>query len=217
MVVGMLITHLGHSAVLLEVAERRILIDPGAFSDAWHGLTDLDAILVTHQHPDHVDPEKVPALLRANPQAAVWVEPEVLDAIDLDGRAQGLAADAHLDLGALRIRAVGGVHAVIHRDIPLIGNVGLVVEAEGEPRLFHPGDSLAAVPAGVDVVAIPSFGPWAAMKETIDFVRAVDAGHGFMIHDELLNDRGRAMILNRVKDMCETDVRDLRGGEPATF
>ena len=38
-------------------------------------LTDLDAILVTHQHPDHLDPEHVPALIKANPQARVMVEP----------------------------------------------------------------------------------------------------------------------------------------------
>ena len=69
----MKITQLGHSAVLVETSEVRLLIDPGNFSDAWHGLTDLDAILVTHLHPDHADPEHLPALVQANPGARVLV------------------------------------------------------------------------------------------------------------------------------------------------
>ena len=158
----MQITHLGHSAVLVEVGGTRILIDPGNFSDEWHSLTDLDVILVTHLHPDHVDPEHAPALVRANPQARVLVEPGVLSAVPLD-RAEPITADTSLALGGVSVAAVGGLHAVIHPDIARIGNVGLVISAEGEPTCFHPGDSLAAVPAGVDVLAVPAYGPWAAM------------------------------------------------------
>jgi len=210
----MQITHLGHAAVLVEVADRRILLDPGNFSDAWHGLTDLDAILVTHQHPDHLDPERAPALLAANPNAAVRVEPQVLDAVRLDG-AQPLAADSSIDLGGgITVAAVGGLHAVIHADIPRIGNVGLVLSAPGEPTFFHPGDSLETVPQGVDVVAVPAYGPWAAMKETIDFVRAVGAPHGFLVHEGLLGPRGWSLAFNRLGDMGPTTLVDLRGGEP---
>ena len=54
------ITHLGHATVLIEIGDVRVLIDPGSFSDQWHGLTGLDAVLITHQHPDHVDPQQVP-------------------------------------------------------------------------------------------------------------------------------------------------------------
>ncbi|HET9304302.1 MAG TPA: MBL fold metallo-hydrolase, partial [Propionibacteriaceae bacterium] len=43
----MRITHLGHAAVLAETDDARILIDPGNTSDAWHSLTDLDAVLVS--------------------------------------------------------------------------------------------------------------------------------------------------------------------------
>jgi hypothetical protein len=89
------------------------------------------------------------------------------------------------------VTAVGGQHAVIHRDIPRIGNVGYVLRSEGQPSLLHPGDALDAVPDGIDVLAVPAYGPWAAMKETIDFVRAVGALEGFLIHDELLSDSGR--------------------------
>jgi L-ascorbate metabolism protein UlaG (beta-lactamase superfamily) len=209
------ITHLGHSAVLVEVDGKRILIDPGNFSDEWHGLTDLDVILVTHLHADHVDPEHAPALVAANPQARVLVEPGVVEAVPLD-RAEPITADTSVDLGGVTVAAVGGLHAVIHRDIPRIGNVGLVISAEGEPTFFHPGDSLAAVPSGVDVLAVPAYGPWAAMKETVDFARDVAAPQGFPIHDGLLNERGWSLVFNRVADMTPCKLTDLRGKGPWT-
>lgn len=203
------ITHLGHSAVLVELAGRRILIDPGNFSTAWHGVTDLDAICVTHLHPDHIDPAQVPALIAANPQALVYVEPQVLATVELAG-ALPIAADTSIELGGVTVSAVGGLHAVIHRDIPRIGNVGLVVTADGEPTLFHPGDALEAIPSGIDVLAVPAYGPWAAMKETIDFVRAVAAPQGFLIHEGLLAERGWALAFNRMNELTPTTLVDLR-------
>lgn len=211
----MQLTHLGHSAVLVETSGIRLLIDPGNFSDAWHDLTDLDAILVTHLHPDHVDPAHVPALVAANPQARVLVEPGVIEAVGLD-RAEPITADTSVTLGGVRVSAVGGLHAVIHRDIPRIGNVGLVVSGEGEPTFYHPGDSLAEAPSGVDVLGVPAYGPWAAMKETVDFARAVGAVQGFPIHDGLLNERGWGLVFGRVTDMTPCKLVDLRGKGPWT-
>jgi L-ascorbate metabolism protein UlaG (beta-lactamase superfamily) len=206
----MQLTHLGHAAVLVETAGARVLLDPGNFATAWHGLTELDAILITHLHPDHIDPEHTPALIAANPGARVLVEPGVASTYALD-RAEPITAETTLSIGGLSVAAVGGLHAVIHRDIPQIGNVGLVLSAEGEPTFFHPGDSLAAVPSGVDVLGVPAYGPWAAMKETVDFVRAVGAAQGFCIHEGLLNERGWALAFNRINEITQIKLTDLRG------
>ena len=218
----MRIAHLGHSAVLVETEAARILLDPGNLSAGWHGLTDLDAILVTHAHPDHLDPEALPALVAANPAAKVVLEPSILQQVQSGtlpplGDATALAPDEQVAIGDVLVSAAGGRHAVIHRDIPVIGNVGYVLRSEGEPTFFHPGDAYDTVPSGVDVLAVPAYGPWAALKETIDFVRAVGALEGFPIHDELLNDRGRGLVRGRVDDMTSTRVVDLRGGATHTF
>lgn len=201
----------------MEAAGSRILIDPGVFSTQWHNTTGLDAICVTHVHVDHCDQANLQALLDANPGAVLLAEPMIAEELQQAGFAPTVFAAGQVrEVGGLRVEGVGGRHAVIHADIPRVGNVGLRVSADGEPTLFHPGDALEYVPSGVDVLAVPLNAPWCAFKETVEFTRAFGAGAAVPIHDALLSPTGRGLYLKQLVAQGRTAVQDLADAGPVT-
>lgn len=217
------ITHFGHSAVLLDYPQAdadRVLIDPGAFSrpDVAE-LTDLNAIVVTHQHPDHVDPARFAQLADSNPDAALLLEPqtaEMLSAHDqtasLSERLDILRPGDPVAVGPLTVSAAGGAHAIIHPDIPAVGNLAVIIEADGEKTFAHTGDSLVPHPEllGIDVIAYPAVAPWSKMQDTIDFLRITKPGIALPVHDAVASAEGRAIYLKQATDLAPegTEVRD---------
>jgi L-ascorbate metabolism protein UlaG (beta-lactamase superfamily) len=209
----MKITKLGHSCLLVEEGDARLLLDPGSFSTGFEELTGLTAVLVTHQHADHLDVDKLPALLERNPGAALHTDEAT--AGQLAGR--GLAATAvHagdvLDLGA-RVRVVGRDHAVIHPDVPIVPNVGYLV-AE---RFFHPGDSLTVPDAELAVLAVPAAAPWLKSSEAVDYLRAVRPRVAVPIHDAVVAATGIYYgLLARLKP-ADTEFRVIDGAGASDF
>lgn len=177
----MKVTRHGHAAVLVEAAGSRILFDPGVFSlPSTFTLSDLHAIVVTHQHPDHLDRDRIDALVEANPQAQLLAEPETAETLEgWTPTGDGLT----FEVGSVTVTGVGSTHAEILSSLPRVGNVGIVLTAQGEPSFFHPGDTYEYRPQGIDILALPLSAPWAKVSETVDFVRTIAPQTAFPIHD----------------------------------
>lgn len=193
----MLITRFGHAALLVESATTRILIDPGTFcDDAVFALTELDAIVVTHQHPDHLDVERAPALLAGNPHAVLISDPETAEQTSFGAwfpNADGIETE----IGDLHVHGVGAQHAQILPEIARIANVGVVI-SDGITALFHPGDTYEYAPAGVDVLAVPLSAPWAKLSETVEFVQRVAPTTILPIHDRTIAEVAYGMYWGQV-------------------
>ena len=215
----MRITHLGHACLLVEMADTRLLVDPGTFADDLRDVRDLSAVLVTHQHPDHLDPERLPALVAANPRGGGAVRPGQRRRA---GRPRGRGARPRrvaTTVGAVTVTPFGRQHALIHDDIPRIPNVGVRLDAEGEPSFFHPGDALDAEPGEVDVLAFPLQAPWQRSRDMTAFLRRLAAPHAVPVHDGLLQARGRGLYLNQAGQLGSpsTRIHDLAGAGATEF
>ncbi|MEP7193648.1 MAG: MBL fold metallo-hydrolase [Actinomycetota bacterium] len=216
----MRITHLGHSCLLVEAGGQRILVDPGVFSSGIADLTGLDAIMVTHQHPDHMDLVRLPVLTEINPQARLYAEPQAAAAMEQSGiGAERTTSGKTLTLGSLEVTPVGERHALINDALPRVGNMGFVMRARGEPSLFHPGDAYDGEPGQVDILALPLNAPWAASRDSVAFAQRISPRVCIPIHDGLLNAVGRQLYLSHVEAFGPEgmEVRDLADGKPSDF
>lgn len=205
----MKLTKYGHSCLHVEQdadgQRASILIDPGSFSQRLGSLTGLTGILVTHVHADHMDTERIAALVQANPQASVHAEPAAAAELGKAGIAvSDLAVGQQIDLG-ISVQAFGGEHAVIHADLPRFGNLGYLIGG----RLFHPGDSLQVPSIEVEILAVPVMAPWMALKEAIDFERAVAPKVAIPIHDALLPTAAKPMYYGRLEALGPDGMRWL--------
>lgn len=165
----MRLTKYAHSCLRLEHDGAVLVVDPGGFSDP-AALDGADAVLVTHEHPDHLD---VAALTRRLDRNSIPVYgPAALGGV-LGDAATALVPVTPGDTftaAGVPVRAVGGRHAVIHPDIPVVENIGYLFDA----TVYHPGDALH-VPEDVEVDTLfaPIHAPWSKFSEVVDFIRAV--------------------------------------------
>ncbi|MFE0578726.1 MBL fold metallo-hydrolase [Streptomyces sp. NPDC058874] len=199
-----------HSCVQLEKDGRTLVIDPGAFSEPDAGL-GADALLVTHEHPDHFDEGRLRAALDANPAAGLWTLRSVAErlASAYPGRVHTVGHGDTFTAAGFGVQVHGELHAVIHPDMPRVTNVGYLVEGS----LFHPGDALTVPGVPVETLMVPVHAPWNKVSEVIDYLREVAPRRALDIHDAYLADIARPIYDVALDTLGGTDHGRLAPGD----
>jgi L-ascorbate metabolism protein UlaG (beta-lactamase superfamily) len=177
-----------HACVVAEKDGTSIVIDPGSFSSAAADIiAGGDVILITHEHADHVNAEAINTALADRPDLKVYAPDALRDVFaDHPDQFNAVAAGDELKLGSFAITVHGHEHAVIHRAIPVIANVGFLLDG----TVYHPGDAYFVPDVPVTTLLLPTSGPWMKFGEAIDYVGAVKPQQVVQIHEALLSDIG---------------------------
>jgi L-ascorbate metabolism protein UlaG (beta-lactamase superfamily) len=200
----MKLTKFTHACVRLESGHDTLVIDPGSFSEVAEALDGARTVLITHEHADHIDGPAVLEAMRGNAKLELFAPHGVAESLrakvqEDDGvrsRIIDALPETRFEVPGFDIRTFGGQHALIHPHIPMVANIGYLINDD----VYHPGDSFI-VPHGLEAktLLVPIHAPWSRIGEVIDFVIAVRAAKAFPIHDALLNETGLSLVEGHVK------------------
>ena len=205
------IRRLTDSCLLVTTNDGTTLFDPG-FHTFRNSVIDLDTIgdvqriLVTHEHGDHVNPDFVRWLLDRGTDVAVYGNEAVAALLEKSG----ITVDTGVPEGT-------SVEDVRHETTPSGGappNRAWTIAG----TITHPGDSYAPT-RSAPVLALGMLTPWGSTTRSMQFARDLRPRQVVPVHDFYLSDQGKQWIYTMAKNVLAEsgiEVLTLDWGESAT-
>ncbi len=182
----MKITKLGHCCLVINISDKRILTDPGAYdySRLPSDIVDISAILITHEHADHLHVESLKNLLLNNKDVIVITNTAVGKILEQEKIPYTKVEDKEsFDLSGIKISGFGDKHAEIYDTFGRVQNTGYMIDS-----LCYPGDSFNLPYEKADILALPVAGPWMRIKDALDYAKKVNPRVAFPVHDAIIKD-----------------------------
>jgi L-ascorbate metabolism protein UlaG (beta-lactamase superfamily) len=201
----MKLTKYEHACFTVEKDEQVLVVDPGSLSTDFIAPENVTAVVVTHEHFDHLDNEQLAAIMDKNPDAVIVGHPDVVSKVEAFTTKSVVAGDT-VEIGPFTLEFHGGKHAVIHSDIPVIANLGVMINE----LLYYPGDSFTLPGSAIDTLALPVSAPWMKASEAMDFLAAVMPRFAFPTHDAILSDAGKSITDNLLGGFAEKNGIEYR-------
>lgn len=179
------ITKYEHACLILEIDGKKLAIDPGIFTKSLKDYSNILAVVITHEHQDHLDQNQLDNIKSANPEVVVYGPESVIERVE-NLKTQVVKPGEEYNVGPFKLNFNGGRHAIIHSSIPQIENVGVMVN----DSLYYPGDSFTLPDKDVQVLAVPASAPWMKAAEAMDYISQAKTKIIFPTHDGLLSQAG---------------------------
>lgn len=191
----MKVTKYAQSCLVIEEGGVKILTDIGSYSETVPDVTGLAAVLITHEHQDHFDLEKLKEVLARNPDAQVITHAAVGEKLTEEGIDwTAIESGETITVFGITIKSFGTEHAIIYGDSSPCRNTGFLIAG----KLFMPGDALHDVPdTQVEILALPTGGPWHKMSEAIDYAKKINPRVAFPIHDAMYTEHYKESSIPR--------------------
>ncbi|MBI5466019.1 MAG: MBL fold metallo-hydrolase [Candidatus Kerfeldbacteria bacterium] len=179
----MKIAKLGHCCLVIEQGGLRILTDPGDYTTAQTGVRNIDAVLITHEHGDHLHLASLKIVLANNPGARVYTNSGVGEILKSEGLQYELLEDGQSAvIKGVTIEAHGAQHAPIHPSVKEVVNTGYLIAG----RFFHPGDAFYNPDRPIEILALPVSAPWLKIAEALEYAQVIKPKVCFPVHDGAL-------------------------------
>jgi len=192
----MRIKKLGHCCLVIEESGKRIMTDPGSWTaDEQIKEKNIDLIIITHEHQDHIHLESLKEIIKNNPEVKIITNQGVGKLLDEVGIKYDVLEDKiPKKYFELEIEAHECMHEEIYEDINFVQNTAYFICK----RLFYPGDSFYNPKRPIGILALPVAGPWANIKDSIKYALEIKPNICFPVHDGMLKSFG---VSHRIPDL----------------
>lgn len=196
----MKITIYGHACFTVENNDRLVIIDPGIFTDLAGVPDKIDAVIITHLHPDHFDPSQLSTIRQKNNGLTLYAPKSVVETLGTDFNAVAVTGGQTITNESFSFDFIDAPHEDIHESIKLPENIGVVINK----KVYYPGDSFTLPNVPIEVLALPVSAPWLKLSEALEFMTQVLPTRAFPTHNALLSEIGMTMVDTMVKNVADT-------------
>lgn len=181
----MKITKYLHSCLVFELDGHKLLFDPGKFSFAECEVTpqmfaDVDSIIITHIHPDHLDIENLNKIVELS-KAPIYTNMEVGTALQKAGLHYSLIEDGIYYIGPFKLEAISVQHEPL-LDNPIPQMTGFIIN----DKVLHPVDSMEDKLhqyKGIELLIMITMAPFANELRIAGFADAIKPKQILPVHD----------------------------------